>query len=164
MGNKNFAATHGQQADGSRSSGRPAERRNIVKQGGNEHEAAGISLISTVGLLGSTAMPIFTNVAIAQDQRRASGGIADLGVTGTAQNSRRGRRPARSASTSRVPCRSVHSLADRDAAVDKEPRAVIPPNLAESFEVAEDGLHHIPFKLRSDVVLSPSARRRPRPT
>lgn len=100
-------------------------------------------LISTAGLLGSTAMlPVFTNLAIAQETP-VSGGTLIWGHSETVQNL--DMHQTGTASTSRV-LQNVHCSI---VTVDKNLNVV--PFLAESFEVAEDGLTYT-FKLRSDVV------------
>ncbi len=107
-------------------------------------------LISTAGLLGSAAMlPIFANVAIAQDAP-VSGGTLIWGHSETVQNL--DMHQTGTASTSRV-LQNVHCSI---VTVDKN-LAVI-PNLAESFGVAEDSLTYT-FKLRSATCCSTTARR-----
>ena len=99
-------------------------------------------LLSTATLMGSTAMlPIFSNLAMAQETP-VSGGKLIWGHSETVQNL--DMHQTGTASTSRV-LQSVHSSI---VTVDKDLNVI--PNLAESFELSEDGLTYT-FKLRPGV-------------
>lgn len=99
-------------------------------------------LISTAGLLGSTAMlPVFTNLAQAQEAP-VSGGTLIWGHSETVQNL--DMHQTGTASTSRV-LQNVHNSI---ITVDKDFNLI--PMLAESFEESPDGLTYT-FKLRPGV-------------
>ncbi|RYH03689.1 MAG: hypothetical protein EON57_09570, partial [Alphaproteobacteria bacterium] len=99
-------------------------------------------LLSTAMLMGSTAMlPVLTNIANAQETP-VSGGKLMWGHSETVQNL--DMHQTGTASTSRV-LQSVHSSI---VTVDKDLNVI--PNLAESFELSEDGLTYT-FKLRPGV-------------